>query len=193
MLNWLKPFQKKKKKSKEIGHSTSSITSGFDLEHCSGNQRTATGKNKFSIFAFQSTNMKKFRLPRNYINLLLLFLIINTVCLLYRNGSIHLNFFVDVYVIVIANLILFLLALLGSYRHGKAMDNKNPNVFIRSIMGMTVLKFFVLVTAALIYVFTAKENRNVPAIIISLVLYILYAIMEVSAAYRMNKDKSKSS
>ena len=137
--------------------------------------------------------MKKFRLPRNYINLLLLFLIINTVCLLYRNGSIHLNFFVDVYVIVIANLILFLLALLGSYRHGKAMDNKNPNVFIRSIMGMTVLKFFVLVAAALIYVFTAKENRNVPAIIISLVLYILYAIMEVSAAYRMNKDKSKSS
>lgn len=134
--------------------------------------------------------MKKFRLQRNYINLLLLFLIINTACLFYRNGSIHLSFFVDVYVVVIANLILFLLALLGSYRHAKALENKNPNVFIRSIMGMTVLKFFVLVAAALIYVFTAKEQRNVPAIIISLVLYILYAIMEVSAAYRMNKNKS---
>jgi apolipoprotein N-acyltransferase len=97
---------------------------------------------------------------------------------------------VDVYVVVIANLLLFLLALFGSYRHGRALENKNPNVFIRSVMGMTVLKFFVLVAAALIYVFTAKENRNVPAIIISLVLYILYAILEVSAAYKMNKNKS---
>lgn len=134
--------------------------------------------------------MKKFRLQRNYINLLLLFVIINTVCLFYRNGAIHLSFFVDVYVVVIANLILFLLALLGSYRHGKALENKNPNVFIRSIMGMTVLKFFVLVAAALVYVFTAKQSRNVPAILISLVLYILYAVMEVAAAYNMNKNKS---
>lgn len=134
--------------------------------------------------------MKKFRLKKNYINLLLLFLIINTVCLFYRDGGLKLSFFLDVYVVVIANLILFLLALLGSYRHAKALEDKNPNVFIRSIMGMTVLKFFVLVAAALIYVFMAKENKNVPAILVSLVLYILYAILEVSAAYKMNKLKN---
>jgi len=98
----------------------------------------------------------------------------------------------DVYVVVIANLLLFLLALLGSYRHAKALEDKNPNVFIRSIMGMTVLKFFVLVAAALIYVFTAKENRNLPGILIALGLYILYAVLEVSAAYRLNKNKSNS-
>lgn len=134
--------------------------------------------------------MKKFRLKKNYINLLLLFLIVNTVCLFYRDGGLKLSFFLDVYVVVIANLILFLLALLGSYRHAKALEDKNPNVFIRSIMGMTVLKFFVLVAAALIYVFMAKENKNVPAILVSLVLYILYAILEVSAAYKMNKLKN---
>lgn len=134
--------------------------------------------------------MKKFRLKKNYINLLLLFLIINTACLFYRDGGLKLSFFLDVYVVVIANLILFLLALLGSYRHAKALEDKNPNVFIRSIMGMTVLKFFVLVAAALIYVFMAKENKNVPAILVSLVLYILYAILEVSAAYKMNKSKN---
>jgi hypothetical protein len=136
--------------------------------------------------------MNKFRLQRNYINLLLLFLIVNVFCLLYRDGSIHLSFNLDVYVVVIANLLLFLLALLGSYRHAKALENKNPNVFIRSIMGMTVLKFFVLVAAALIYVFTAKENRNLPGILIALGLYILYAVLEVSAAYRLNKNKTKA-
>ncbi|SEA44563.1 hypothetical protein SAMN05192529_11921 [Arachidicoccus rhizosphaerae] len=136
--------------------------------------------------------MNKFRLQRNYINLLLLFLIVNVFCLLYRDGSIHLSFYLDVYVVVIANLLLFLLALLGSYRHAKALEDKNPNVFIRSIMGMTVLKFFVLVAAALIYVFTAKENRNLPGILIALGLYILYAVLEVSAAYRLNKNKSNS-
>ena len=136
--------------------------------------------------------MNKFRLQRNYINLLLLFLIVNVFCLLYRDGSIHLSFNLDVYVVVIANLLLFLLALLGAYRHAKALENKNPNVFIRSIMGMTVLKFFVLVAAALIYVFTAKENRNLPGILIALGLYILYAVLEVSAAYRLNKNKTKA-
>lgn len=133
--------------------------------------------------------MKKFRLKKNYIVLLLLFLIINTFCLFYREGAVHLPFFLDVNVVVVANLILFLLALLGSYRHAKALQDKNPNVFIRSIMLMTVLKFFVLVAAALIYVFMAKENRNVPAILISMVLYIIYAVFEVSAAYKLNKYK----
>ena len=146
--------------------------------------------NNIVYFCHQIKHMKKIRLPRHYINLLLLFLIVNTVCLFYRNGAIQLSFYVDVYVIVIANLLLFILALFGSYRHGRALENKNPNVFIRSIMAMTALKLFVLVAAALIYVFMAKENRNVPAIIVSLVLYLLYAVMEVSAAYNMNKNKS---
>ena len=134
--------------------------------------------------------MKKIRLPRHYVNLLLLFLIVNTVCLFYRNGAIQLSFYVDVNVVVMANLLLFILALYGSYKHGRALEDKNPNVFIRSIMGMTALKLLVLVAAALIYVFMAKENRNVPAIIISLVLYIIYAVMEVMTAYKLNKNKS---
>lgn len=134
--------------------------------------------------------MKKFRLKKIYIVILLVFLIINTVCLFYRSGALSLPFYLDIYVVVVANLLLFLLALLGAYRHQKALQDKNPNIFIRSIMLMTVLKFFILVAAALIYVFLAKENRNVPAIIASMILYVIYAVIEASTAYKLNKAKN---
>lgn len=133
--------------------------------------------------------MKKFRINRNYISLILLFLVVNLVCLLFKNGYIRISFYLDENVVVVANALLFLLALVGTYRHVKAIGDPNPNVFIRSIMLMTVLKFFVLCGAAIIYVVLAKQNRNVPGIIAAMILYILYAVLEVRGAYSMNKKK----
>ena len=133
--------------------------------------------------------MKKFRINKNYIALIILFLIINLICLLYKNGYIHLGFYIDENVVVVANALLFLLALIGTYRHIKAIRDPNPNVFIRSIMLMTVLKFFVLCGAAVIYILLAKQNRNVPGIIVGMTLYVLYAVLEVRGAYGMNKKK----
>ena len=133
--------------------------------------------------------MKKFRINKNYIQLILLFLIVNLVCLLYKDGYIRTSFYVDENVVVVANTLLFLLALTGIYRHIKAAQNPNPNVFIRSVMLMTLLKLFVLGGAAVLYVVFAKQNRNVPGIIIGLVLYVLYAVFEARSAYRMNKKK----
>lgn len=133
--------------------------------------------------------MKKFRINRNYITLILLFLIVNLVCLLYKNGYLRTGFYVDENVVVIANALLFLLAVIGTYRHVKAIQDPNPNVFIRSIMLMTVLKFFVLCGAAIVYILLAKQNRNVPAVITGMILYILYAVLEVRGAYSMNKKK----
>lgn len=133
--------------------------------------------------------MKKFRINKNYIALIILFLIVNLLCLLYKNGYIRTGFYVDENVVVVANALLFLLALIGTYRHIKAIRDPNPNVFIRSIMLMTVLKFFALCGAAIIYILLAKQNRNVPGIIIGMILYVLYAILEVRGAYSMNKKK----
>lgn len=98
-------------------------------------------------------------------------------------------FYVEVNVVVVANLILFIIALIGSYQHTKAVLNPNPNVFIRSVMLMTLIKFFVLGLAAVAYIILAKQDRNVPAIIIALFLYVIYAIFETRSAYKMNKLK----
>ncbi|MDE1193295.1 MAG: hypothetical protein PW786_14295 [Arachidicoccus sp.] len=133
--------------------------------------------------------MRKFRINKNYTALLLLFLIINLICLLYKNGYIHAALYIDINVVVVANALLFLLALFGTYRHIASVRDPNPNVFIRSIMMMTVLKFFVLCGAAIIYILLAKQNRNVPGIIIGMILYVLYSILETRGAFMVNKKK----
>ncbi len=135
--------------------------------------------------------MKKFRLNKNYIAILLLFLVINTTCLLYKNGYIFASFNININVVVAANCLLFVLALIGISRHIKAIDNPNPNVFVRSIMAMTVLKFFVLGVAAVAYILLSKQNRSVPAIIAGMILYVIYAAFEVRGVYKLNKNKSK--
>ncbi|ANI88204.1 hypothetical protein A9P82_02085 [Arachidicoccus ginsenosidimutans] len=131
--------------------------------------------------------MKKLKLNKNYTALLVVFLIINVICLLYRDGYIHASFYVDINVVVVANCLLFILALLGTYRHTKAVQNPNPQVFVRSIMLMTMVKFFVLAIAAVAYILLAKQNRNVPAIIIGMLLYVIYAVFEVRGAFKLNK------
>lgn len=132
--------------------------------------------------------MKNIKLKKDYVVLLVLFLLVNTLCLFYRNGILSLPILIDVNVVVVTNLLLFLLALIGTYLHTKAVHDKNPNVFVRSVMLMTVIKFFILGAAAVGYVVLAKANRNIPAIIIGMILYIVYAVFEVRGAYKMNKS-----
>jgi len=132
--------------------------------------------------------MKKFRLDKNYIILLLLFLVINTLCLIYRDGSIHAPFYIDINVVVVANALLFILAVIGMYLHIKSAHNPNPRVFVRNIMLMSFLKFFILGIAAVAYVLFAKADRNIPGVIIGMILYVVYAVVEVRGAYKLNKN-----
>lgn len=133
--------------------------------------------------------MKKFGINKNYIAIIILFIIVNLICLLYKNGYIHTSVYIDENVVVVANALLFILALIGTYKHIKAINDPNPNVFVRSIMSMTILKFFVLCGAAVIYILVAKQNKNVPAVVIGMLLYVLYAVLEVRSAYKLNKKK----
>jgi hypothetical protein len=131
--------------------------------------------------------MKKFRLDKNYIILLLVFLVVNTLCLIYRNGGISAPFSIDVNVVVVANALLFILAVIGMYLHIKAAHNPNPQLFVRSVLLMAFLKFFILGIAAIAYVLWAKADRNIPGIIIGMILYVVYAVVEVRGAYKLNK------
>jgi len=134
--------------------------------------------------------MKKFRLDKNYMVLLLLFLVINTLCLIYRykNAS-FCN--IDVNVVVVANALLFILAIVSMYLHVKSAHNPNPRVFVRNIMLMSFLKFFILGIAAVAYILWEKAGRNISAIIVGMILYVVYAAVEVRAAYQLNKNGNR--
>lgn len=92
-------------------------------------------------------------------------------------------------VVAIGNLLLYSLSALTVWMHFKAIQNPNPNVFTNSVMGSTVIKLFVLGIATVIYLIIVGKDRNVLGIVATMVLYILYTVLDVKAALILNKKQ----
>jgi len=56
-------------------------------------------------------------------------------------------------------------------------------------MAATTIKMLVLASAAMIYIFIAGKNRSVYGILASMLLYIIYLILEINIALKLNQKK----
>jgi len=120
--------------------------------------------------------------------LILIFIFINTFLLtapafFEKNG-------IDRNVLIIANTLLFLTNFVAFFLQRKALQNKNPNVFVRSMMAGMMIKMLVLLGAFLLYIMVLGKQVNKPAIYISLFLYLLYLAVEVMLLMKLNKQKN---
>lgn len=93
-------------------------------------------------------------------------------------------------VILGANLFFCLISLLVFNMQYKAMFNKNPQVFIRSVMGGMLIKVFACVVAIVFYYFISGTSFNKPAIYASMFIYVVYLVVEVSTIMKLNKTKN---
>ncbi len=97
---------------------------------------------------------------------------------------------VDVTVLITANCLFFFISLLAFRMQRNAMANSNPNVFIRSVMGAMMLKMFVCIAAVMGYVMASGKNFNKPSVYISMLIYLVYLVMEVAIVMKLNKRKN---
>ncbi len=134
--------------------------------------------------------MDRLKLRNTFLPLVAIFVLVNIACMGYKDAL--LQHHIDPAVVQVANGILFLLAVVSALMHYRAVKNTNPHAFVRSIMGATVMKLFVIASAVFIYVYMAGSGRSVYAIFIGMGLYVLYTIFEVSGAFRLNKEKDGS-
>ncbi len=93
----------------------------------------------------------------------------------------------DPNVLQVANLILFILAVVNIYMQVKAVENKNPHVFTRSVLGGTIMKLFLLVGVIFLYLSFAGKEKNVESIFVAMVFYVVYAWLEVRISLQLNK------
>ncbi len=95
------------------------------------------------------------------------------------------------YIVVMGGNCLFFLVSLFVFRmQYLAMYNSNPNVFIRSVIGGMIIKMFACVIAIVAYYFISKAAFNKPAVYISMVIYIVYLVVEVRTIMKLNKTKN---
>jgi hypothetical protein len=97
---------------------------------------------------------------------------------------------IDHNVLIGANCLFFLISLLVFRMQYRAMQNSNPNVFIRSVMSALIIKMFACIAAVVVYYFAAKETFNKPAVYVSMIFYIIYLVVEVRTIMKLNKTKN---
>ena len=126
-------------------------------------------------------NLSKVILP-----LFLLFIVIDAFII--YSHSYFVTTKVDLIAIFVSNCLLFVLSVLSLAMHGKAIQQKNANAMVRSVMGATLLKLFVLATAAFIYLFLKKSANVNYTLFIVMFMYIVYTALEVRTALKMNDN-----
>lgn len=119
-----------------------------------------------------------------FITFLVLTLLIFTAKFFYADRGI------DYTVVMAANCLFFLISLFVFRLQYKAMFNSNPNVFIRSVMMGMIIKVFACIIAVVAYYFISRSQFNKPAVYISMIIYIVFLVVEVRTIMKLNKSKN---
>ena len=125
---------------------------------------------------------------RGFLPVILFFVVLNSIFIAGR--SMLEDRGVDQEVLLLGNGLIFLITLVSYLVAQRGLHHPNPNVFMRTVMGSIMIKMFLLVIVAFIYIAMYKKDLNKPALFISMGLYLVYTFMEVSALMKRLKQKT---
>ena len=124
---------------------------------------------------------------RPLLPVIMLFIVLNGFFL--RGKTLLGKWSVDVPVLVFGNIIIFLVMFFSFWLGRQGLQSGNVQAFIRSIYSSFIVKFFVIVIAAFVYIMITKKNVNKPALITCMCLYIVYTFFEVSILMKLARQK----
>lgn len=125
---------------------------------------------------------------KGFVPVIMLFVIVNALLISGHNKLEHWG--ADQEVLIIGNALIFVITAISFLIANRGLRNPNPNVFVRSVMGSIMVKMFILVIAAFIYISIFKEGLNKPALFGCMGLYLVYTFLEVGSLTRLLKQKA---
>jgi Ca2+/Na+ antiporter len=123
-----------------------------------------------------------------FIPILLFFILLNAFFILGKNMLVGWD--ADQEVLILGNLVLFVLTMLSFWLGLRGLKNANSHAFVRSIYSGMMIKMFICIIAAFIYIATYKKELNKPAFFSLMGLYLVYTFIEVSGLTKMLKQKA---
>ena len=98
----------------------------------------------------------------------------------------------DQSVLIIGNVVLFGATILSFFFATRGLTANNPNAFVRSVYTSVMVKLFICIIAAVIYIFLFRKNLNKPALFTCMGLYLVYTFIEVSMLTKLLKEKKNA-
>jgi hypothetical protein len=99
---------------------------------------------------------------------------------------------VDQDVVIYGNLLLFLITLISWLLAQRGLANPNPHAFVRSVYMSVMLKLFVCMIVAFIYISINKTGLNKAGLFTCMGLYLVYTFLEVSLLMKVLKQKKNA-
>ena len=118
--------------------------------------------------------------------LFLVFFILGSIIFLFQTSALS-RFHFDNALLWAANIFFLTLSLITLALQIKSMKNKNPNVFIRSVMGGILIKMFGSLLAVFVYVIYNNYKFDKGSMFLGLCFYLFYLMAEVSTLMKLNR------
>jgi hypothetical protein len=132
--------------------------------------------------------MMRSKRARLFMPIVLFFIILNT---LFITGTSMLNRWnADKEVLIFGNILLFAVTFFSLIVARKGLQSTNPHAFVRAVYSSILLKLFVCMIAAFIYISIFKQDLNKPAFFTLMGLYLVYTFIEVAILTKMLKVKA---
>ena len=121
---------------------------------------------------------------------IILFIVLNSLFISGRNFLGRID--ADQSVLITGNLVLFAATLLSFLFAKRGLKSENPKAFVRGVYMSILVKLFICIIAALIYIFLFRKDLNKPALFTCMGLYLVYTFIEVSVLTKLLKEKKNA-
>lgn len=128
------------------------------------------------------------RRVKSFLPIVLIFIVLNGFFISGKNMLARWG--VDQDVVIIGNLLLFIISVVSFLLGVRGLKNPNPHAFVRSVYTSMMLKLFICIIAAFIYISMYRDTINKPALFTCMGLYLLYTFVEVSILTKLLKGKT---
>ena len=123
---------------------------------------------------------------RLFIPLLLVFLFVSCLAVVFRNRLFIYK--IDQDLVIYGNVILFFVTTVSFLLYRKALLAANTQAFLRNVYGGMLLKLFICMIAAFIYISAAGREVNRNGLFVLMFLYLLYTFIEVAILLKMSRQ-----
>jgi len=127
------------------------------------------------------------RIRKTLLQIALLFLLVNLICGLFFKGLQSNG--VDPYILMTGNLIVVILTIISFYMLFSGMKSSSTSGFLSTVLGSFMLKLIAAVAIIFVYSKLAHASMNMPSIVISLFLYLVYMFIELKGILSMTPKK----
>ncbi|MEY4702233.1 MAG: hypothetical protein RIR96_130 [Bacteroidota bacterium] len=89
-----------------------------------------------------------------------------------------------------SNLFFYILTLVSMAMQQKYLNDKNPNVYVRAVIGSMMIRMFATILVVLIYVKAVDNKYDAISLFTGLSFYLVYLSLEVKTMMKLNQKNA---